>query len=379
MLKRAAFAAAASVFAILSPAATYQVGPGRLYANLQAVAGLLNPGDVVEVDGNATYAGGVIFTRPGTASQKIVIRGIRVAGNRPVLSGATNTVTFATPDVDHPENSASHYVFEGFEVTGGTFRGIYHQADDLTVRDVLVHDCPAHGILGADQGSGSCTLETVEVHHCGNGSSQHQIYMATDEVHHPGSVFRMQNCYVHDGTGGNNVKSRAERNEIYFNWIEGAYYHELELIGPDPVGAPDGWTEGMAREDSDVVGNVLWQRNTFFIARVGGDATGQSNGRYRFVNNTIVAGTSAVFRLFDGLQSIEMHNNVLCRADGGTVNILRTVDAEWTDGEQIAGSHNWVASGATNVPSQWTGTITGASPGFADLSASDPRPAAGSA
>jgi len=37
---------------------------------------------------------------------------------------------------------------------------------------------------------------------------------------------------VHDGNGGNGVKSRAERNEIYYNWIEGSLYHELELIGP---------------------------------------------------------------------------------------------------------------------------------------------------
>jgi len=360
------------------PAVVYQVGPGKPYANLQAVADLLNPGDVVEVDGNATYPGGVMFERPGTVEQPIIIRGIRIAGNRPVLSGGTNTVTFATPDVNVPEASASHYVFEGFEVTGGSFRCLYHQADGLTVRDVLVRDCPAHGILGADQGSGSCLLERVEVHHCGAGSSQHQIYMAADEVHHPGSVFRMQYCYLHDGNGGNNVKSRAERNEIYYNWIEGAYYHELELIGPDPEGAPPGWTEGMAREDSDVVGNVLWQRNTFFIVRVGGDGTGQTWGRYRFVNNTILAGTSAVFRIFDGLQSIEMHNNVFCRADGSAPNLVRTVEAVWSDGEQIAGSANWTRTGSANIPVQWTGTLTGASPGFNDLAGNDPRPAAGS-
>jgi hypothetical protein len=34
---------------------TYQVGPTRTYTTLQAVAPLLNPGDLVEVDGNVTY------------------------------------------------------------------------------------------------------------------------------------------------------------------------------------------------------------------------------------------------------------------------------------------------------------------------------------
>jgi hypothetical protein len=43
--------------------------------------------------------------------------------------------------------------------------------------------------------------------------------MATDQTAYPGAVFRMQHSYVHDANGGNNVKSRAERNEIYYNWI----------------------------------------------------------------------------------------------------------------------------------------------------------------
>jgi hypothetical protein len=78
-------------------AATYQVGPTRTYKTLQAVENLLGPGDVVEVDGNATYPGGVEFENAGTASQPITIRGIRVNGARPVISGGTNTVAFVSP------------------------------------------------------------------------------------------------------------------------------------------------------------------------------------------------------------------------------------------------------------------------------------------
>jgi hypothetical protein len=205
--------------------------------------------------------------------------------------------------------------------------------------------------------------------------------MATDEVAHPGAVFRMQYCYVHDANGGNSVKSRAERNEIYYNWIEGALYHELELIGPDPDGAASQWTVDLKREDSDVVGNVLRKTGTFYVARIGGDATGWSKGRYRFVNNTIITmtGSSAVFRLFDQLESVEMHNNVIVTNGTGGPNLMRAASAEfmWVNGTNIAGSNNWVMNGATNVPTQWTGTIMGASPGLANLT-SDPRPVAGS-
>src|SRR6185295_17359571 len=52
---------------------TYQVGPTRTFTKLQDVAPLLNPGDIAEVDGNATYPGNLIFTRPGTDVNKITI------------------------------------------------------------------------------------------------------------------------------------------------------------------------------------------------------------------------------------------------------------------------------------------------------------------
>ncbi len=353
-------------------ATIYLVGPSRPYSSLQAVTGLLLPGDTVLVDGDHTYPGGVNFTQPGAIDAPITIRGIRINGNRPVISGGANTVQFSTP-WPYTGPGADHYIFEGFEITGGTSRGIYHQAADLVVRDTLVHDCPQHGILGADGGSGSLTLEHVEVYACGSGDTRHQIYMATDETNRPpGSVFRMQFCYIHDGNGGNNVKSRAERNEIYYNWIEGAYYHELELIGPD------GQDPELAREDSDVVGNVLWKRNDFAVIRVGGDGTGETFGRYRFVNNTIIAGSGVVFRIFDGIESIEMHNNVLYREGTGAVAVMRTVEADWLHGEVIGGSHNWLKNGATTIPSQWTGTIFGTDPLFDDISANSLNPSASS-
>jgi len=349
----------------------YFVGPNRPYTTLQQVAGMLLPGDVVFVDGGHTYPGGVVFNQPGTEQQKIQIRGIRVNGNRPVISGGFNGVAFTTPWPYTGPEGGHHYIFEGFEVTAAEFRGIYHQAKDLTIRDCYVHDCLAHGILGADQGSGSILLEYTELARCGNDVGQHQIYVATDEINNPGSVFRMQHCYVHSGNGGNNVKTRAERNEIYYNWIEGAYYHELEMIGADSDA--DGGNPLLAREDGDVVGNVFIKKQTtagnnpdFFVFRIGGDGTGESGGRYRFLNNTVVGGTSAVFRMYDLLESVEIQNNVFYNPNG-IVTLARTVDAQWTTGQEIInGQANWMKTGTLQIPSPLTGTVFGAEPGFAD-------------
>src|SRR5262245_55184806 len=64
-------------------AATYQVGPGRtnttltqLFANVD-----LGPGDLVEVDGDVTYTGGIVMPSPdgGAAGNPVTIRGLRVA------------------------------------------------------------------------------------------------------------------------------------------------------------------------------------------------------------------------------------------------------------------------------------------------------------
>ena len=350
-------------------AETYRVGTSAAaqYRQLAELPRLV-PGDIVEIEGGVTYSGGHRFDDAGSAASPIVVRG--VGTTRPRISGGGDTL----------EAAGDHYVFENLDLSGGTGRCFFHHAHDITLRDSVVHDCPQHGILGADNDSGSFLLERVEVHHCGQGDGDHQIYMATDEVAHPGSVFRMQYCWVHDANGGNNVKSRAERNEIYANWIEGAYYHELELIGPDPVG---GVPENQAREDSDVVGNVFVKRGSnqgFAAFRFGGDATGQSRGRYRFAFNTVIVagGTGAVFRLFDALESVEMHSNVFARRGGGPVNMLREAEANWTQGRAVAGTNNWVSAGSTNVPPEWTGTTTGADPGLVqidDLSALDLRPA----
>jgi hypothetical protein len=339
------------------------VGPGRAFADLQAVAPLLRPGDRVEVDGGVTYPGGLILREAGTREAPITVIGRRAGGRRPVLSGGATTV----------EIRGDHVVLEGFEITGGAARCLYHHADDVVVRDVLVRDCPRHGVLSADEGSGSLTLAYSEISGCGSGDGAHPVYVATDEEAFPRSVFRMEHCFVHDGRGGNNVKSRAERNQIYANWIEGARYHELELVGPD------GAERKHAREDSDVVGNVIRKTGPGWAIRVGGDGSGETLGRYRFVNDTIVLGPAAsgAFRLFDGLESIEMDNDVITREGGGPVRVLVEQEVRWAAGRRlVTGLTNWVPNGSTGVPPEWAGTLRGLDPGLA--SPEDPRPLPGS-
>ena len=199
--------------------------------------------------------------------------------------------------------------------------------------------------------------------------------MATDEFAHPGSVFRMQYCYLHDQNGGNNIKSRAERNEIYYNWVSGGFYGEIELIGPDPHGNKNVNTD-TAREDSDVVGNVFQHIATqgTRMARVGGDGTGDTKGRYRFVNNTFILRQGQVspgVEIFEGIESLEMHNNVFFRVGGAPIDkIVLETRVRWVSGRVSTGTNNWVPTGSAMIPTAWTGTVSGTNPGFTNIAPS---------
>src|SRR5690606_8567636 len=191
-----ALAAVACLVPTLALAATYTVGPtGRQYTQLSTLFANVNlePGDVVLVDGNATYDGNIVVggNDGGAPGSPVTIRWNRAAGTtRPVLAGGTHTIKF---------QQSNHIVFEGFEVTGGSSTCIFSEAHDVTVRDVVVRDCPSHGILGADNNSGSFTLEYSEIRNAGSGTQRHAIYMQSDEVAYPGSVFLVRSNYVHSG------------------------------------------------------------------------------------------------------------------------------------------------------------------------------------
>ena len=146
-----------SMLVTLCLAATIQVGPTRAITQLSAVnQASVNPGDVIEVDGDATYSA-VRWTRSGTQQAPIRIVGVPVNGRRPLLSGGTNTIEVEADDV----------VVDGFELTGGSSRCFFHHGHRVTLRNSVVHDCAMHGVLGADQGSGSLLMEFVEVYRTG--------------------------------------------------------------------------------------------------------------------------------------------------------------------------------------------------------------------
>ncbi len=323
--------------------ATYLVGPTRPFKTLQAVMNNLKPGDIVELDGDVSYPS-LIFTASGTVSKPIIVRGRIVNGKRPVIQGYAAASGFAGVKFV----GSDHVVFDNLEITNGadanktqTTACVFNEADDVTLRRVRVRDCPNHGILGADTDSGSLTLEEVEVTTSGcdvtlsmtcNGTSlKHPIYVATDPGTHPGAMLRIVNSYLHGNNAGENIKTRAERVQIVNNWLEttASQYRNLGLYG---------YQEYTAGVDApvihhDIVGNVIVERGSSSAVRAGGDGTGSTRGRTRFVNNTIVLDSSfgaqakPVIRLDGDLESLELHNNLVAVVAGNeSLQLIREND-----------------------------------------------------
>jgi hypothetical protein len=156
------------------------------------------------------------------------------------------------------------------------------------------------------------------------------------------SVFLMQRCYVHGGKGGIAIKSRARRNNIYYNWIEGAVLYDLDLIGSEAA------NEDVAVENSDVVGNVFWHTSGSALARIGGDGSGTSWGQYRFVNNTfVVAGTNhRVFFGREGISSLSIFNNAFYSTDNAAIAVFWNENADW----KFSPYAQFIAVGNNTVP-----------------------------
>ena len=256
------------------PAKVFQVGPTRSYKQVTEIVNELSAGDVVEVDSGA-YAPFELM-RAGTVLAPITIRG--VGATRPIVNGGNWGVSFKYSD---------NVVLENFEISGASAICLRTMANNVTVRNVYIHNCTRHGVLGADLDNGTNIFDRVEITKSGSiiqgESYNHALYVATDIDSFPDAVLRVQQSFFHNNKG-NSIKSRAGRAEIYSNWIDVPddpdSFYSVELIGYQEY-ATD------TPINADVVGNVLVLRKTYGL-RLGGDGTGTSKGRVRMANNTFI-------------------------------------------------------------------------------------------
>ena len=147
-------------------AETLKVGPAAAYTKIDDAMAVAKPGDVVEVEGDHTYPGTIMF-RPeqsGTATAPITVRGILVNGHRPILTGIgagqyDNMVVLL---------NANHFVLESFEIVGDrtlTNYCLVHKADDVRLSGAFVQlakgKADTRNVSQSCRASGSVTFGEV--------------------------------------------------------------------------------------------------------------------------------------------------------------------------------------------------------------------------
>ncbi|MBN2329718.1 MAG: right-handed parallel beta-helix repeat-containing protein [Candidatus Omnitrophica bacterium] len=341
-------------------AKTYAVGPARAHPSLKPLLPQLKPGDVVEID-PGVYRQVMKIDTDGAPGQPIIIRG--VGDERPVFDAENLTVSGAgaIPRAIFQIEGA-YIVIENLEFknarNGNNGAGIrLNSSTNAVIRNCSIHHCDM-GIQGGD-------AETALIEKCDiafNGSIEHNGY--SHNFYMMGNRVVVRHCYIHDSLYGQNYKSRAHYNELWFNWIENSNEGE---VGPvDGAGQTD-------RPDSHtlMVGNVIISKpnrtgNSAKYVLMGSESGGSHNGTLFMFYNILLAGSPKVkfIQLDDPKTNAQIHYNVFWGSDQILVNHKNS--------KIVAGGHNWLPGGA-QIPAGFMDSYSGGDPGFVNQEENDFR------
>jgi len=332
-----------SLLATGARAATYHVGPERADKTLGAVLPRLEAGDVVEVDGG-NYHETARLAMQGTREKPIIIRGV----------GPTRAVF----DADGLDTEGRGHVPRGvFQIEGAyislehlEFRGARNgqnaagvrllDSTNATIRDCVVSHCDM-GIFGGD--TQTALIEDCEIFENGtdkfNGGS-HNFYMQGNRV-------VVRRCYIHDALFGQNFKSRAHSNELWWNWITDSQEGEIGIV--DAAGDTD-----KPHSNTLLVGNVISSRperagNNQKFVLFGSESGSSHDGTLFMFRNTCIAGSKRI--AFVNLSDAKARAVISGNAFVGSPTLLVTPQTPLS----VLAAHNLLPTG-TALPPNWTNT-----------------------
>ena len=338
-----------------APAATYQVGPTRPYHTVGSLPAL-NPGDVVEID-PATYHEVKRWTRPGTAAQPILVRG--VGASRPLFDAMGQDVDGALP---HPravfQVEADYITVENLEFqnarNGNNGAGIrVTSGNNVTVRNCRITACDMGVMCDNNR---NLVIEACEI--AANGTSSHDGY--SHNLYLGGNSATVRFCYIHDAVHGQNFKSRAHYTELLYNYIADSQDGEVGLVDAAETAA--------AHSHALMLGNIIISKprlsgyNSGRFIQFGQDSGGPHKGTLYAFNNTFIAGDGRIQFLSANAPgaAIVACNNIFYGSD----------QIAGTRGGGISGTNNWLGSTAT-VPAAFYTSTVGSDPGFVNRAARD--------
>ena len=336
----------------LMQAKTYDVGPGKELAEIEAAAWeSLEAGDVVNIHWRAEpYRCKWVICRQGEANKPIVVRGIaNEQGQLPVIDGRdaqtrkelnfwseTRAVIKIGGSNKPADAMPQHIVIENLEIRSARPPYTFHGRDGKTAYDknasaifiekgehIIVRNCVMH-----DSGNGFFTsylakdilVDSCFIHSNGIEGSilEHNSYTAaqgiTFQFNHYGPL--RAECL------GSNLKDRSAGLLVKHNWIEGGN-RQLDLVD---AADSEILRDDPRYRDTWVYGNVLIEREgdgNSQIVHYGGDSDKKEwyrKGTLHFHNNTVVStreSQTMLFRLSSADERVDCRNNLFYATAGG--------------------------------------------------------------
>lgn len=372
-------------------AVTYEVGPGKAYANIGDVPWeSLQPGDTVLIYYRSTpYKEKWVICRQGTASAPITVRGVPGPnGELPVIDGAGATTRLALDywsetrgvikigGASIPADTMPRYItIENLDIRSArssysftddagatqTYSGnassiFLEKGENITVRNCIIHDS-GNGFFVASSDaavSRDILVEGNYIYDNGNVGSgfEHNNYSAAAGITFQYNRFGP----LLAGAGGNNLKDRSAGLVVRYNWIEGGN-RQLDLV--------DGEDTSIIRNDpryreTHVYGNILIEPDAAGnrqMVHYGGDGANSANyrkGVLYFYQNTMVStrtDRTTLFRLSTNEERCDARNNIFyVSAAGNTLSLLDTAGV-------LDLSHNWFKPGWVTSFGSFQGTV----------------------
>jgi len=382
--------------------ADYQIGPGKLYAELNQIPwSTLQPGDTVRIfHRTQPYKTKFLLAAQGTADKPVRICGVRGAnGERPIIdgNGATTPDTLtaggaygtAANDIHQTRSIIvikalasqpwtaypRHIQIDGLAIRGahpsyrftdaaGTSRAYetfgaciwLDRGHDITIADNQISDCQmAIFSRSTDDGDFAVTknLRVAGNRFNGNGIVddwfEHTTYLQSV------NLLLEFNRYgpMRSGATGNQHKDRSVGSVIRYNYIEGGA-HNLDLVEAEDY--PATALADPAYRRTFVYGNILKTSSAARAAvHYGGDHFGSTpggnwgeplfrKGTLYFFHNTVYGTSSGnLFRISTTEETVEAWNNVFHFE--GTPR-LRTAENDGVGGA-------WISDGILNLGRNW--------------------------
>lgn len=326
-------------------ATTYQVGPQREIKTLGAIVERLQAGDIAEIDAGV-YREAVKISAQGTREKPITIRG--VGATRPLFDAENldvsgkGAVPRAIVQIEGAYITLEHLEFKNAR-NGENAAGIrLLDSTDAMIRDCVVSACDM-GIFGGDR-------ETALIENChvfGNGTEKFNGY--SHNFYMQGNRIVVRGCYIHDALWGQNFKSRAHYNELWWNLIRDSNEGEIGFV--DANGETD-----RPNSNALMVGNTVMSKAertgngakfVLFGSEMQAPAGGVHNGTLFLFHNTFIAGNERVnfITLDDPQAKLVAQNNVFI----GSKNILNLA----RPAVAVSAQHNLLPADA-NVPENWS-------------------------